>query len=148
MKLIYDLDKWTCTGLLLVCPHFWGTVLQSLQSTDFCSQIWCSLLVFWLDLSSFAYDWVAYVVVTWLSTQMKSSPITKLFDYINFFRKNLCFVGSATLCSKSEAMLPFISIYAKIYLFQNWGWMKQEILMICNIGVRIIKLDGKLENIW
>ena len=38
-------------------------------------------------------------------TQMISSPIKKLFNNIKCFSKNLGFVGSATLCSKSQGIL-------------------------------------------
>ena len=43
--------------------------------------------------------------------QMKSSSIKKLNDYIKFLSKNLCFVDSATLCSKSVGILrPYRSL--------------------------------------
>ena len=38
-------------------------------------------------------------------TQMNSRPIKKLFDNLKSFSKNLCFVGSSTLCSKIEGIL-------------------------------------------
>ena len=46
---------------------------------------------------------------------MNSNPIKLLFDYIKIFSKNLCFVGSATLCSKSEGILS--SVVAEEFKF-------------------------------
>ena len=58
--------------------------------------------------------WLMYFVWSLLhqptgqsSMQMNSSPIKILFDYIKVFSKNLCFVGSATLCSKSQGILTY-----------------------------------------
>ena len=49
--------------------------------------------------------------------KVNSSPIKKLFDHIKFFSKNLCFVGSATLCSKSEGILLL-----KLYVIDILGY--------------------------
>ena len=52
---------------------------------------------------------------------MNSSPIIKLFDYIKSFSKNLCFVSSATLCSKSEGILPLTNTFQDLHgsIFHN-----------------------------
>ena len=55
-------------------------------------------------------DLTQYISQLFSHTQMNSSPIKKLFDYIKFFSKNLCFLGSATPCSKSEGKLENIQL--------------------------------------
>ena len=61
---------------------------------------------------------------------MNSSPIKKLLDYINFFSKILCFVGSATLCSKSEGILSHIcdrgnALFMVGYMIRKMGKVKR-----------------------
>ena len=44
-------------------------------------------------------------------TQVNASPITKITSWLKFLGKNLYLVGRATVCDKSEVMLPRIYDY-------------------------------------
>ena len=74
---------------------------------------------------------------------MNSSPIKKLFDYINFFSKNMCFADPAKLCSKSEGILSSV-LYFKMVTFSSDLKSAMKKLRLSREGSRMKK--NKTEN--